>query len=359
MTLDRLRIWNLRNIRFLDFTPASGINVLIGPNASGKSSLLEAVHLLSCGKSFRTHQLSQVVSRDSSGMVLGAELSSDSFGNISLGMEYEGSNSRLRVKAGGRSMQRLSEMASYLPTVTIHQESHRILTHGPEYRRSFLDWGLFHVEPLFLPAWQRYRRALRQRNAMLQQSSGRPEVWDRELVENGALIDAQRRRYVQHIEPIFQELLLMLRIETPVSASYRSGWEVEVEYAAQLAKSLAGDRRVGYTRFGPHRADMDFTIGGVIAREHLSRGQVKVLMYALLLAQARALADITGGRGLILMDDLAAELDSDHVGQLIERIASLGFQSLITSSDHRFGSYFARVEHRMFHVEHGCFMEVI
>lgn len=359
MTLDRLRIRNLRNIQSLDLVPASGINVMVGPNASGKSSLLEAVHLLSCGKSFRTHQLSQVVNRNSAAMALSAEVRGESFGTITLGMDYESPSGRMRLKANGRSVQRLSEMAAFLPVVAIHQESHRVFTLGPEYRRSFLDWGLFHVEPLFLPAWQRYRRALRQRNTMLQQSSERPEIWDKELVESGLLINTQRQGYVRHLEPVFHELLHMLRVDTAVSVAYRSGWSTETEFAAQLANSLAGDRRVGYTRYGPHRADIDFSVDGVMVRERLSRGQIKVLVYALLLAQACVLADLTGRRGLIMMDDLAAELDSEHIGQLIGKIASLGFQSLVTSSDRHFVSYLSSVEHRVFHVEHGRFTEVI
>jgi DNA replication and repair protein RecF len=359
MTLLRLRIRNLRNIQSLDFAPASGINVIVGPNAGGKSSLLEAVHLLSCGKSFRTHQVSQIVSRGSEGMMLSAEVDGASVGNMTLGMEYEGSGDRLRMSAGGRPVQRLSEIASYLPTVTIHQDSHQILTQGPEFRRSFLDWGLFHVEPLFLPAWRRYRRALRQRNSMLQQSSERPEIWDRELVENGLILDAQRRRYLQLLEPVFQQLLPMLRFETTVTIKYRPGWGTDIEFATQLVKALAGDRRLGYTRYGPHRADIDFTAGGVLVRESFSRGQTKVLTYALLLAQACVLAQATGRTGLIMMDDLGAELDSQHIGRLIEKVAGLGFQSIITSSDQNFRSYLARVDHRMFHVEHGRFTEVI
>jgi DNA replication and repair protein RecF len=359
MTLVRLRIRNLRNIQSLDLNPASGINVMVGPNASGKSSLLEAVHLLSCGRSFRTPQVSQIVSRGSDGMTLSAEVYGENDGNITLGMVSEGSGGRLNVRAGGSAVKRLSELAVYLPTISIHQDSHRVLTQGPEFRRSFLDWGLFHVEPQFLPAWQRYRRALRQRNLMLQQSSGRPDIWDRDLVDSAVIIDAQRRRYLQHFESAFQALLPMLQIDTPVTISYRSGWGVELEFAAQLAKALAGDRRFGYTRFGPHRADIDFLAGGVLAREILSRGQMKVLIYALMLAQACVLAEATGRRGLIMMDDLAAELDSHCIGQLVERIASLGFQSIITSSDPRFRGYLEQVDHRMFHVEHGRFMEVL
>jgi DNA replication and repair protein RecF len=144
-----------------------------------------------------------------------------------------------------------------------------------------------------------------------------------------------------------------------VTISYRSGWGKDIEFAIQLVNALAGDRRLGYTRYGPHRADIEFCVGGVLVKETFSRGQMKVLIYALLLAQACVLAETTGRRGLIMMDDLGAELDSQHIGRLIEKITGLGFQSLITSSDPHFISYLERVDHRMFHVEHGRFTEVI
>lgn len=360
MALVRLKIRNLRNLLSLDLVPAPGINVILGPNASGKSSLLEAVHLLSCGKSFRTHQLSQTVNRESAGITLSADIFNERFGNIAIGIEYDSQRGRLRARAAGRPVQRMSEMASYLPSIIIHQESHRIFTQGPEFRRSFLDWGLFHVEPQFLPAWQRYRRALRQRNSMLQRASNeRPEIWDRELIESGLIIDAQRRRYLGYFEPILSGLLPMLDIETTLNINYRCGWGEDVDFAVQLARGLSGDRRFGYTRYGPHRADIDFTIGGVLVRECLSRGQTKVLVYALYLAQACVLAEATGRRGLIMMDDLAAELDSHHIGRLIEKISHLGFQSLITSSDPGFIDHLRGIGHKLFHVEHGVFTEVI
>ncbi|MGD9730399.1 MAG: DNA replication/repair protein RecF [Gammaproteobacteria bacterium] len=359
MTLVRLKIRHLRNILSLDLAPGRGINVVLGPNASGKSSLLEAIHLLSSGRSFRTHHLAQVVQREASDMLISAEVFSEASGTSVLGMEYDMARGRLRMKAAGKPVQRLSELAPFLPVVTIHQESHRVFTLGPEFRRSFMDWGVFHVEPHFLPAWQRYRRALKQRNSILQQALSRPEVWDRELVECGTLMDAYRRRYLEQFMARFRELLPILRIDTTVDLKYRSGWASDTDLADQLARGLEGDRRSGYTRIGPHRADIDFVTGGIAVRERLSRGQMKVLVYALYLAQACTLAEITGRRALILMDDLAAELDAHHIEQLIEKINALGFQSIVTSSDPDFRRHVTPVDHKMFHVEHGVFTEVI
>lgn len=359
MSLARLKVKGLRNLRTLDLAPGPGLNVVLGENASGKSSLLEAIHLLSCGKSFRTHQLAHVVQRGMHDMLLSAEVFSEVSGVSTLGMEYDADRGGLRIKAGGRPVHKLSELAPYLPVVTIHQESPRVFTHGPDFRRSFLDWGVFHVEPLFVPAWQRYRRALRQRNTLLQRSLPRPEVWDRELVESGLQIDACRRQYLRRFTPIFIELLPILRVDAAIGIEYRSGWDAGRELLEQLEKGLEGDKRLGYTRIGPHRADIEFMIQGTLVRERLSRGQMKVLVHALYLAQARALAEITGRHALIMMDDLAAELDGQHIDQLVGRVNALGFQSIITTSDPGFRHHVRDLPHKMFHVEHGVFTEVI
>lgn len=359
MSLVRLRVSGLRNLRTLDLAPGPGLNVVLGENASGKSSLLEAVHLLSCGKSFRTHQLAHVVQRERHDMLLSADVFNEVSGLSTLGMEYDAARGRLRIKAAGRPVHKLSELAPYLPVVTIHQESHRIFTQGPEFRRSFLDWGVFHVEPLFMSAWQRYRRALRQRNALLQRSLPKPEVWDRELVESGLLINTYRRQYLQRLAPIFAALLPVLRVDAAIGLELRPGWGADRDLAEQLEKGLEGDKRLGYTRMGPHRADIDVTIEGALVRERLSRGQIKVLVHALYLAQARALAEMTGRRALIMMDDLAAELDGQHIDQLVGRVNALGFQSIITTSDPGFRHHVQDLPHKMFHVEHGVFMEVI
>jgi DNA replication and repair protein RecF len=356
--LTRLRIKDFRNLRVLDLLPSPGINLILGPNASGKSSLLETVHLLSCGKSFRTRHLAQTVSHETAGFVITGNLSREGIGDTTLGMEY-GKPAGLRMKIDGKSVQRLSQMVSALPAITIHQDSQQIFTQGPEWRRAFLDWGLFHVEPLFLPNWQRYRRALRQRNSMLQGSARLSEVWDKELVETAQIMDNQRQRYLQRFIPLFQEFLSLLCMEEVVEIKYRPGWNPQVGLAAQLARSLNEDRRMGYTRLGAHRADLDFLIKETLVRETFSRGQLKVLVYALYLAQACTLAELTGKRGVILMDDLAAELDRSHIDRLMTKIAAMGFQSFVTSSDPQFADYVRAPDRAVFHVEQGKFAKVL
>jgi DNA replication and repair protein RecF len=291
-------------------------------------------------------------------MVVSGELTKDDDSRVTLGVEYGGTDGRLRMRVGGRAISRLAELAALLPLVTLHQESHRVFTEGPRYRRQFLDWGLFHVEHRFLPAWQRYRRALRQRNRELQQSGQYTGAWDKEMVLTGEEIDDLRQQQLRRLLPVFQEFSALLRVDGEISASYRRGWPKDLAYDAVLREAVSGDRAIGHTRYGPHRADILFRLDGTPVKDRLSRGQLKVLVYALVLAQASTFHASTGKRCVILMDDLSAELDDCHVAALMERIGRLGLQVFITSSENRL-SLHLKDAHKVFHVEHGQLTEMV
>lgn len=360
MRVTRLQLSQVRNLSDLDIRLSPTLNIIQGPNASGKSSLLEAIHILSCGKSFRTQRLASVLRHGADVMTISAELAMPAQGTLPIGLEFERGRSRTRLRAQGKPAQRVSELASLLPLVTLHQESHRVFTEGPAWRRQLLDRGLFHVEQTFLPTWQRYRRALRQRNSMLQQSeSQRVQIWDPELIEAAALIDAQRRRYLEALLPAFIELAALLEVDATITAEYLPGWDVSTPYPELLRQALRGDRAARFTRFGPHRADIAFRVDGAPLHERLSRGQLKVMVYALNLAQALTLNARTDRQPLLLLDDLTAELDDRHSRRLLDKVSECSLQIIITSSETRLAEYLRGREYKMFHVEHGGLSEVL
>ena len=161
MPLIDLKVSNVRNLKEVEISPATQINILYGANASGKTSLLESIYLLSRGKSFRTQHIKNIINDKSTTLSISSHVSHSAGQNTSLGIEHR--DGQLRMKAEGALLKRASDLASYLPLVVIHRECHQILNLGPRYRRRFLDWGVFHVEPSFLPVWRRYVRALKQR----------------------------------------------------------------------------------------------------------------------------------------------------------------------------------------------------
>lgn len=358
MKLLRLRATGLRNLNDLDLKPGPGITVLWGPNASGKTSLLEAIHILSCGKSFRTSQLAKAVRYERTSAQLFAELET-SAGVVPLGLEFSRDDGVVQMRAGGAPVSRLADFASHMPLVTIHQESDRLLAGGPQYRRQFIDWGLFHVEQSFLSIWQRYRRALKQRNALLQSGARGLSAWNVELAAGGQEIDRMRRQMLAAFEPEFQRMTDLLGGASGVELVYRPGWRDGADLEQVLQEAVEGDSACGYTRHGPHRADIEFRRGKALARDDLSRGQLKTLVCAAAMAQAVTFMKATGRKVILLVDDLTAELDDIHSRRLLDRIAELGLQTFITGAEERLLELSMPYHPKVFHVEHGEIREVV
>lgn len=358
MKLLRLRATGLRNLDDLDLRPGSGITVFHGPNASGKTSLLEAIHILSCGKSFRTSQLAKAVRYERANSQLFCELET-STGVIPLGLEFNREEGLAQMRAGGASVSKLADFASFMPLVTIHQESHRLLSGGPQYRRQFIDWGLFHVEQSFLPVWQRYRRALKQRNALLQSGARGLSAWNVELAASGQEIDRMRRHMLAAFEPEFQRMTDLLGGASGIELVYRPGWKDGANLESVLQEGVDADLASGYTRHGPHRADIEFRRGKALARDDLSRGQLKTLVCAAAMAQALTFMGLSGRKVILLVDDLTAELDDLHSRRLLDRIAKLGLQTFITGAEDRLLGLSMTYEPTVFHVEHGQVREVV
>jgi DNA replication and repair protein RecF len=172
-------------------------------------------------------------------------------------------------------------------------------------------------------------------------------------------MDHLRRRYLERFMPHFERMTDLLRIEERIDASYLAGWDQAEDLKDALKRSLPADRAIGYTRLGPHRADIAFKRGAAQVREDLSRGQIKILVCALHLAQAAVFGEATNRQVLLLVDDLTAELDEHHASRLLERITDMGLQTFITSAEPRLQELLAGVTHQLFHVEHGEVREVI
>ena len=213
-----------------------------------------------------------------------------------------------------------------------------------------MDWGVFHVEPQFGDWWIRYTRALKQRNAALRTQASQSSAFDPELVRLGELIAEARRQFVESLFPFWRESVLGLSGFEP-DLHYFKGWAQDVSLADALVTSRPRDEAKRVTHPGPHRADVLIRISGKPAREVLSRGQQKLVAVAMTLAQLELLQATRQTRPTLLLDDPAAELDGDHLGRFIARVARLQSQLVLTSLNpetHLFGT-----PDRVFHVEHG------
>jgi DNA replication and repair protein RecF len=253
----------------------------------------------------------------------------------------------------------VAELAEQLPLQVITADSFGLLTGPPASRRQFLDWGVFHVEHRFFCQWQRFKRCIKQRNMLLRRGNISPQelsVWTRDMTAAAADITSFRKAYFAALEPLFLETMARLAptLES-LSIQYRQGWSADQSYQEALDSSFQSDVDQGYTHAGPQRADIRVTIGGHSAADTLSRGQQKLVVCGLKLAQGRLLGDLNRGACTYLIDDLPSELDARHSRLVCELLGEMDAQVFITCVDKRDVLSVWPEERRLsvFHVEHG------
>ena len=329
---------------------------IIGPNASGKTSLLESIYFLAHGRSFRTAVRARMLGPHASSFRIVGKLS-DPHAVRHGGVEYSGD--ALRVRLGGEELTGISALTRELPVQIVDPSIHRLIEEGANRRRRLLDWGVFHVEQSFLQPWRRYQRALAQRNAALRSAMDMStlESWAEELALAAHEIDRLRSAYATLLRPVFAGMAEEL-LGFPVSLDYLRGWNPELNLQGALKESELRDRRLRTTTVGPHRADLSFKIDGRAARDRVSRGQQKMLAVAFILAQVRLRAEHhPAPRSCLLLDDPAAELDVDNLGKVLAVLAKLPAQLVITSLSEE-GLQGVEIG-RMFHVEQGRFRQML
>lgn len=321
------------------------LNLIHGPNGSGKTSILEAIFLTGRGRSFRSRHTETLISRGHSALQLFAQTVSPSH---RIGFEYR-RDEAYAARLDGEDVRSLAELPKALFVEVIDPEVHRLVEGAPGERRRWLDWGVFHVEHGFLESWLRFSRALRQRNAALKAGQD-AQVWDAEMALQGERVAAARGAWFETVRPHLTEAVRRLS-DLELEVSYYRGWGAERTLAEALREGLERDRNRGSTLVGPQRADVHLRIAGKAARETLSRGQQKLVASAMVLALLRTLRAGEGAPPTLLLDDPAAELDAERLGRLVSMVGELDCQLVITSLDPRL-SLFGDPE-KVFHVEHG------
>lgn len=334
MRLNYLRLTNFRNISSLTLEPDKRINLIQGSNGSGKTSILEAIYLLSIARSFRTHLLSRAIQYEADSFSIVGSVQGKKEGVVKIGIEKH-RKTKPRIKVNNEEGASLATLARMLPVKLINPDSYSLLNEGPKFRRQFLDWGLFHVEQKFFPVWQRFQRILKQRNAALQQKLGikQVDVWNNEFVETAIGLAELRRESVQRLLPLIAELIKRVFKIQATHITYYPGWDEEKELSSILTASYPRDSLLGYTQFGPHRADIELKMEGLPVQDVLSRGEQKILVYLLHLAQGDLFRRLNGKSCIYLFDDLSAELDDNHRKILIDNLMTQESQIFITSID--------------------------
>ena len=358
--LSRLRLTNFRNLTHLDVGLSPGVTVYYGPNAQGKTTLLEAVYLLCIARSFRAENEREVVNFDAAkageqALVDGTIEKSDQRLRVivgyqptqRVGQDNDGLTYNVRKEIRVNRLRRTAgELIGEVNAVLFSAADIDLVQGSPSGRRRFLDILLSQADPVYLKGLQRYQRVVQQRNQLLRLlNEGRAQVdelayWDDELVREGAQITW--RRYlgmqeltdacVRHHEDLSgAEEKLAIEYRPSVLLAGEVG-EVEDNFREALAAAAHRERARPVTAVGPHRDDFALNIDGADMGTFASRGQARTLALALRLAEAEVLASARGEGPVVLFDDALSEMDSSRRHRLLEK-AMRYEQVLITTTD--------------------------
>jgi DNA replication and repair protein RecF len=330
MSLSFFNIINFRNLENAHFDFSNNCNIFYGKNGSGKTSILETIYYLALGRSFRSHILRRVVKYGTDGFSLFGKIEQLN-SCIAVGVDRSITSGK-RIKIAGENVFSNIEITKLLPLQLLNQDSYRLFDDGPKIRRQFIDWGLFHVEQKFLPLWRRVERIIEQRNASLRINFKVDYIktWDKELSKFGFELHEYRKKYIEDFIPIAQIVLQKLLCNFSINISYFAGWDADQDLMLILANSLKNDIHFGYTTVGPQRADLRITINKIPAKDVLSRGEQKLLLYGLQISQGILLNKLTGKSCSYLVDDLPAELDCQKKSLLAEMLLNLQAQIFVT-----------------------------
>ena len=332
----------------LSTASAPGGVAIIGDNATGKTSVLEAIYLLSRGVSFRGSSPSDVIRHDQDHALVVATVEVQ---NEASRYAVQRGRAGLEIRIGGRRDATVLELARALPIQVMDPRAHRLIDEGPVHRRRMLDWGVFHVEHSFLHDWRQFQRVLRQRNAACRRGDRKQlRAWNPAFIESAQRVDAARRQHLEALACSWRERVNhLLDDELNPVLGYRPGWPKHAALGEALEDAESRELDAGYTVVGPHRADIRLQLGGRQVRHQASRGQQKALVMALLTAQVELVAEQLGHSPLLLIDDFSAEWGAAMRHRAVAQLQQGSAQWISTWLDAP-GSNLELAE--MFHVEH-------
>jgi DNA replication and repair protein RecF len=314
-----VQLLDFRNYRTLSYRPSARLNLLTGRNAQGKTNALEAVGVLLTGRSFRTTRLGELPTWGAEAAVLTGEL-----------QRAEGGRTIRRTlqRRDNGTWQATGETCPWARVIAFGWQDLAIVHGSPSARRTFIDGFAARLYPSHLPALLRYRRLLEQRNRMLQTraSAERLAPWDEQIATVGMELIERRRRAVGALQTELARVYVAVSGEAQkVQIAYSSAIGEATEPAALVAaleQARPFEMRRGQTLVGPHRDDLAIELDGVDARAFGSRGQQRLLVLALRLAEVLPVTEAAGTAPVLLLDDALSELDPGVRDNVLREIQS-------------------------------------
>jgi len=355
MQIQKLTLHHFRNHQQSCLLPDPHLNYLYGENASGKSSVLEAIHLLGFGKSFTNVKLNDLIQHSSAEFIINAE-GFDEERSLSLNVGFsKAKTQKSKIQINRSQTQKLSDLVQLFPIQTLHPTSSNLILSQSKLRRQLMDWGVFHVEHQFRTVWKMYARTLEQRNRALKSKLAHKLIlsWDEQLIPLALELNRFRVDYVDQLRVRFISIIEHLMPENRVELIFYPGWRSEFELSEALSKQFPQDLKQGYSSVGAHRADLIFKMNGLPVKGLLSRGQVKLITFAIKLAQLQLLTEGSGSKPILLIDDLNSELDQHKRALLFTLIERMGLQTFVTNISIDESIFDCFPSYKLFHVKQG------
>ncbi len=357
MYLRRIVIQGIRIVSNAELAPGKGVNIIYGKNGAGKTSVLESIYMLGMGRTFRSRKLENIKKRGADRIRVYGEVIKEKGKIVKIGIERGRGYGELRMD--GEKIESNLKIAKEVILAIITPESHRILSGGPEQRRRIVDWAMFHVEQEYGESIKKQKKVLKQRNELLKGKIDNKllRIWTKDLADIGEKLDFYRRNYIKGIKKHF-ELNVVSLLENNVNVEYYRGWPKDKCLFKSMMERVELDRKNGYTWYGPQKADIVFLKNGKKVKDIFSRGQSKLLISSIVMANVDYIMEKKGICPIILVDDINSELDEDRQDRLIIELAKKDCQVIITNLNskgfrkHNFRSM------KLFHVEHGAIFEV-
>lgn len=352
MLLDELHIENCRVIKSADLLLSEKANFIIGANAAGKTSVLEALSMLSQGRSFRSNKIKDVIRHNANNILIRASGRDTNNVQLNIGIERTTNTSRIRINK--QTIRTQASLSKHLPISIIHPLSQQLILGGATYRRRYLDWLSFYLHADFYDLWRRYQALLKQRNAALKNPRyyfSLPTLTQEISLIQPELFRCRRSSLYQlkhslnDISPSFLKSLtptLCINEGLPVNAE-SSADEIYNFYMGNLDKEKERRR----TLYGYHLGDLSIQSDGYLISNIASRGQIRLITILLILAQNNAIP----GNHIIAFDDLASELDEGNQKSLLDFLYDINAQLLITATTDSIVRN--KSNSKMFHVKQG------
>jgi DNA replication and repair protein RecF len=341
LLVTHLEFADFRSYGRFEFDPSPELTVLVGPNATGKTNIIEGIQLLTAAESFRRPAWGDVVKWGADEARL--EMKAEGDGRVLDTVMYSTSSGRRTYKVNGKTRRRVSEVAGIVPCVVFTPDDLRIVKDAAERRRAAVDGVGDQLSPAYRGARVEFERILKHRNSLLREEAPDGEMlslWTGRLADSGVAFSGHRRRLFERISARMSEVYRTLSGGESLSAIYQPSWESragsdgEPRELMDRALELRGreERARSTTLIGPHRDEISFSIDTRDARNFASQGQQRTIALAWKLAEVGVITEIGGQPPVLLLDDVMSELDESRRHSLAKFVGEAA-QTFVTTTN--------------------------